>query len=259
MAAANTVSASTPRQALARRRLRSWRRRRGTRGATVFLVMLVMTLLSALGVFAARATSLAGRASGYLRQSDQSHYLMQHALILAMNEIDRGSNVYGVRNPNSTVVNQQCTSTAAYPTVKIPCVRFSTDWSKEDAFQAMVRRAQQGGGKPLSKPLEMPGGGNLDPNLNTPGSLGPWMLLPSMYVEMTDISELDRTPPGYQVSGNNPAAQFRFRQATLVSVAQVGPYPANGPTTNCSDAQEKGAATVVARQSGRGQIMFGPI
>jgi hypothetical protein len=248
---------SAERVALARKRLGAWRQRRRRRGATIFLVTLVMTMLAAMGIFAARATSLSGRASGYLRQSEQSHYLMQHAMVLALNEIDRGSTVYGKRNPNSNVVNQLCTTTAAYPLVKIPCTKFSTDWTKEDSFQAAVRRAQAAAGKPLVKPVELPPVLNPDATQNTPGSFGPWLLMPSMYVEMTDISELDRPPPGTAVSGNG--SQFKYRQATLVGISQVGPYPKNGPTPACGDAEEKGAATVVVRESGRGQIIFGPV
>jgi hypothetical protein len=245
------------REARARRRLQAWRGRRRRRGATIFLVTLVMTLLAAMGLFAARATSLAGRASGYLRQGEQSHYLTQHAMILALNEIDRGATVYGKRNANSLVNNQTCTTTAAYPNTKLPCVKFSTDWTKEDSFQAAVKRAQQADGKPLVKPVELPPTLDPDPAKNTPGSLGPWLLLPSMYVEMTDFSELDRPPPGTAVSGNG--SQFKYRQATLVGLSQIGPYPANGPTGTCASQEEQGAAASVVREAARSQIIFGPV
>ncbi|MCS6898372.1 MAG: hypothetical protein RMJ98_01125 [Myxococcales bacterium] len=248
---------SRERSQMAKQRLLAWRRRRENRGATIFLVTLVMTLLAAMGVFAARATSLSGKAAGYLRQSEQSHYLMQHAMVLALNEIDRGATVYGARNANSAVTNQACTTTAAYPSIKIPCVKFSTDWTKEDAFQAAVRRAQSANGKPLVKPVELPPTMNPDPAQNTAGSFGPWLLLPSMYVEMTDMAELERPPPGTAVSGNG--SQFKYRQATLVGISQVGPYPANGPTAACASPEEKGAAMVVVRESGRSQIVFGPV
>lgn len=248
---------SVVRVTLARRRVGRWRARRRQRGATIFLVTLVMTLLAAMGVYAARATSLAGRASGYLRQSEQSHYLMQHAMLLALNEVDRGGAVYGQRNANSKVNTQTCTTTAAYPSAKIPCVKFSTDWTKEDSFQAAVKRAQQAASKPLVKPIELPPTMNPDPAQNTPGSLGPWMLLPSMLVEMTDFSTLDRPPPGTAVSGNG--SQFKYLQATFVGIAQVGPYPVGGPTATCASPEEKGAATVVVREAGRGQIVFGPM
>lgn len=237
--------------------MRRWRARRQQRGATIFLVTLVMTMLAAMGVYAARATSISGRASGYLRQSEQSHYLMQHAMLLALNEVDRGGAVYGQRNANSLVNNQMCTTTAAYPNVKIPCVKFSTDWTKEDSFQAAVKRAQVAGGKLPVKPIELPTEMKMDPSENTPGSLGPWLLLPSMLVEMTDFSELDRPPPGMAVSGNG--SQFKYRQATLVGIAQVGPYPVGGPTTTCASPEEKGAALSVVREAGRGQIVFGPM
>lgn len=235
-------------------------RRRGRgrqRGATIFLVTLVMTLLAALGVFAARATSLAGRASGYLRQGEQTHYLLQHGMALALNEVDRGKNVYGSKNTNSAVTNQTCSTTSTFPGVTIPCVKFTTDPTSGDgmgSFGQMVNRAQLQAGKSPVPPLSLPNVADLSV---APGSLGASRLLPSMYVEMTDFAEMDRTPPGYAVSGGG--SQFHFRQATLVGWGQVGPYPANGPTASCSDATEKGSALVVSREAGRGQIIFGPI
>lgn len=233
------------------------RRRRRSRGASVFLVTLVMTMLAGLGVFAARATSLSGRASGYLRQSEQSHYLMQHAMTIALNEIDRGSSAYGKRNGDSIVTNQKCTTTAAYPTVALPCVKFSSSQTGADSFSDSVQRAQTAGSKPKTRPIEPPPAMQMDPAKNTPGSLGPWPLLPAMYVEMTDISELDRAPPGTGVSGLlGENSKFKYRQATLVAIAQVGPFPSNGTTAACTDAEERGAATVVSREAGRGQIIF---
>lgn len=238
---------------------RRCRRRRGQRGATIFLVTLVMTMLVALGIFASRATSLSGRAAGYLRQGEQTHYLLQHAMALTLNEIDRGAAVYGDSNPNNPINNQNCSSTAGWPTtVRLPCSKFSTDPATGDgsgSFGKMVDKAQTDGGVTKVPPLST--ASTKDLTTAVPGSLGPWPLLPGMYVEMTDKSAMDRPPAGTAVSG--AGSEFQYMQATLVSWAQVGPYPANGPTASCTDVSEKGAALVVSREAGRGQIVFGPV
>jgi len=58
------------------------RRRRDSeeRGAALFLVVLVVTLLTAIGVFAAHATSMAQAASGYSRRSAMSSHLAEFSL-----------------------------------------------------------------------------------------------------------------------------------------------------------------------------------
>ena len=238
--------------------VRRCRRRRRQRGATIFLVTLVMTMLVALGIFASRATSLSGRAAGYLRQGEQTHYLLQHAMALTLNEIDRGAAIYGDANPANPINNQTCSSTINYPGVKIPCAKFSTDPATGDgsgSFGKMVEKAQTDGGTTKVPPIST--ASTKDLATAVPGSLGPWPLLPGMYVEMTDKSQIDRPPAGTAVSG--AGAEFQYMQATLVAWGQVGPYPVNGPTASCSDVSEQGAALVVSREAGRGQIVFGPV
>ncbi|RYE95083.1 MAG: hypothetical protein EOO75_00205 [Myxococcales bacterium] len=219
---------------------------------------LVMTMLVALGIFAARATSLSGRAAGYLRQGEQTHYLLQHAMTLTLSEVDQNAAVYADPNPNNPVNNQVCSSTINNPGVRIPCSKFSTDPATGDgsgSFGKMVATAQGNAGLAKVPPLSV--ASTKDLATAVPGSLGPWPLLPGMYVEMTDKSQIDRPPAGTAVSG--AGAEFQYMQATLVAWGQVGPYPANGPTASCTDVSEQGAALVVSREAGRGQIIFGPV
>lgn len=242
------------RVALARRRLGRWRRRRQSRGATIFLVTLVAVLLTAMGVFAARATSLSGRASGYLRQSEQSHFLMQHALSLSLTAIDANRSEYS--RLDSPVWGTNCLSSSAYPSNQtIRCAKFTSSWAG-DSFLGPVNQAQQQAGALKVPPVTLPPEQQQDPGLNTPGSLGPALLLPAMYVEMTDLANMARPLAGTASSGLG--SEFKFRLATLVVAAQVGPSPPNGPTAACTDASEQGTMTVVSREMGRGQIMIGP-
>ncbi|MGE3670104.1 MAG: PilX N-terminal domain-containing pilus assembly protein, partial [Polyangiaceae bacterium] len=79
------------------------RRRADERGAALFIVVLVITLLTAIGIFAARSASLVDVASGYDRQAIQTEYIAEYGIrgattrlangegSAALNEIDRKS------------------------------------------------------------------------------------------------------------------------------------------------------------------------
>lgn len=57
------------------------------RGAAVFIVVMVVTLLTAVGIFAARSASLVDTASGYNRQSLQTEYVADYGVMLTASEL----------------------------------------------------------------------------------------------------------------------------------------------------------------------------
>ena len=57
------------------------------RGAAVFVVVMVLTMLTAIGVFAIRAASMANLSSGYDRQNTQNHYVGEYGLLSAVAEL----------------------------------------------------------------------------------------------------------------------------------------------------------------------------
>ncbi len=57
------------------------------RGAAVFIVMLVLTMLTAIGIFAMRAASLSGAASGYERQATQNQAVAECGLAAVVGEL----------------------------------------------------------------------------------------------------------------------------------------------------------------------------
>jgi hypothetical protein len=59
------------------------RRRRGQRGAAVFIVVMVLTLLTAVGIFAVRSASMADIAAGYDREAAQTSLVAQYATTTA--------------------------------------------------------------------------------------------------------------------------------------------------------------------------------
>src|SRR5260221_5745693 len=61
--------------------------RSGERGAALFIVVLVVTLLTAIGVFAVHATSLAQLASGYSRHEATAFYVAELGMNLRASTI----------------------------------------------------------------------------------------------------------------------------------------------------------------------------
>ena len=61
--------------------------RQQERGAAVFIVVMVVTLLTAVGIFAARSASLVDTASGYNRQSLQTEYVADYGVMLTASEL----------------------------------------------------------------------------------------------------------------------------------------------------------------------------
>jgi hypothetical protein len=57
------------------------------RGAAVFIVLMAITLLTAVGIYAARAATLVDQGAGYDRQSIQAHYLAIYAVLATSAEL----------------------------------------------------------------------------------------------------------------------------------------------------------------------------
>jgi hypothetical protein len=85
--------------------------RSGERGAALFLVVLVTVLLSAIGIFAVRVSSLVQVASGYNRRATSAYYVAQLAanVTLAMHSDDKNT----IQNVSNTGVQADCRETAA--------------------------------------------------------------------------------------------------------------------------------------------------
>jgi len=225
-------------------------RARQQRGAAIFVVTLVIALLSAMGIFAARAASLTEAAAGYERLSNQTHYVMEHGMLLTASEVGRNPAPYLQQAMlGSTCYSNTDLSTGVPQTY--PCAKFMVEKIASD-----VASAQTSGATPSSPLVAAATGPNAgeDPGANVPGSLGPTALNPRFYVEMTDIGPTGRPPAGSTVAG--PGVQFSYLQVTLNGWGQVGPN-LNGSTT-CG-ATERNAALVTARELGRAHILIGPV
>jgi hypothetical protein len=93
------------------------RRRSNERGAALFVVVLVVTLLTAIGVFAMHATSLAQLTSGYSRRAAAALYLAEMAANIRVASIaDDGRTFYARGHhlpPFNNVAADDCREAAA--------------------------------------------------------------------------------------------------------------------------------------------------
>jgi hypothetical protein len=66
---------------LAAKQTRARRTREGERGAAIFVVVLALTLVTGIGIWSMRTTSLVDQASGFARAATQGQYLAEMGLI----------------------------------------------------------------------------------------------------------------------------------------------------------------------------------
>jgi hypothetical protein len=188
------------------------------RGAAIFIVVMVIALLTAVGLFAARAASLTDTAAGFDRQSLQTLALAEYAGKAGTAQI--GSTPSGYINmiwnsQDQCEVNRRITDPALLGAgiTRVGCYNIYSD---------EILNAVKNG------PLKVPD--LLDPQTSSnPGSLGP--VLPSspnasgapnsfldgvFKVELTDAFQ--KLPPARM---DQAANQFRAYQITLTAFAQI--------------------------------------
>lgn len=240
-------------------RLRLARRR--SRGTTVFIVVLVMTMLTTMGVFAARTASLNQLSAGFDRQNDQVALLSQHgatsmAMLLsdphAYMQLAQGRDASGVAL--SATDTDRCTSERALAGTPAAlrqrnCVPLSLN--KIDARLKVRQTAALV--SPTVDLVAAPQNGspNTDPGQNTAGSLGPYLLRPDLRVEVTDFTPIGQGAPGYDATKGPPP----FHRVTVSVISQIQPLDSySGSGANV--ASVCGGAAVGTRVTGRGVITF---
>ncbi len=206
------------------------------RGAAIFIVVMVMTMLTAIGVFAIRASSMAEAASGYDRQNTQNHYVGEYGLLGTVTELSslRRDWYYAQMKKSA----EACTATKGITSAisRIPC--FPVQASD---IQASV--TGNFSGRPLFEPTTMSSG-----TLN-PGSLGPAGLDGDFRVEMSDPGPVGRPVAGTDVGGTSV---WKYYQVTLTSVGQVRPA---GDASTCIAT----TAGVAGNETGRAFVVMGPL
>ena len=186
------------------------RARTNERGAALFVVVMVITLLTAVGVFAARSTSLVDAATGYGRQAAQTLALADYGAKLVASELGQGRSARVFQLMDGR--NQYCPtygSPAALPLQ--PCYAF-------DYSQLELRVLQNTGNayNVIEWQSELPDGN---------GSLGPRFADSSITSGVDGVLIVELFDP-FEIANirGESASKASGREVTLNSIAQVRPF-----------------------------------
>jgi hypothetical protein len=199
------------------------------RGVAIFIVVMVLTMLTAIGVFAIRAASMATMASGYDRQNTQNHFASEYGMLAATTELNSTrSNGYVKRlllGSDTCFSNRgRAVSDGGAP---LPCYHL---------YAADIQRN-------VAIPLFAPAGSSP----LTPGSLGPRPLDGDFDVEITDPG-----PVGILVPGDDLGkTKSKYLQVTMTSTGQVRPSADGG-------AADPAACAAAGNETGRAFVVIGP-
>lgn len=230
---------STQRQR--RTQLLSFQARRRERGATIFVVLTVMTLLTAVGVYAARAASLVDRAAGFDRQFLQTHYVSALGTLAAATELGGGSGALALDRMGKSREACRATRGMVADSDAGRCLRYSMREIQErvNSFyptQALLDNAKNG------PPAE-------------PGSLGPYSPATGAALEGNFVVELSDRGYAAPVAGSDLSGSgtlSRYARVTATAMGQVTPFTGD---TACVE----GAAAVTGIETTRAYVEFGPV
>jgi hypothetical protein len=198
------------------------RSNRRERGAAVFIVLLVITLLTAIGIFAARSASLVDQATGFDRQAIQTQYLTAIAGRSVTAELGDGAGKSYLDKvalgTDTCEANQNVTP--LQPGAPIPCYKLY--------ISEIAARVNAKTGNSVIDQQTVANGGSLGPPLGVAGLASAQDGV--FVVEMTEPYE-SIPNPGSEVAGLGNNA-FRDVQLTLTAYGQVRPMDIGGAGNN---------------------------
>lgn len=219
-------------------------RRAGQRGITVYVVLLVIAMLSAVGVFASRSASLATAQSGYFRQSVQTHYVTELAMLTTMSALESDTPGY--------VAEMERHSEDLTDPADPEAAGALTDWRKCRTFGENQRcykfglegiEARLGTTLLEAKPDASP--------LGEPGSLGRANVEARFMVEATELAQVVAPITGQRATD----APVTYYAVTLSATGEVGPPAAELDPEN-PDAFRTAS---VSLETARVHVTLGPL
>ncbi len=196
-------------------------RRRRQRGAAVFIVVLVITLLTAIGIFAVRSTSLVSTAVGFHRQATQTGLLTEYGGRAVTTELGDGAaksylDKVGA-GADTCQSNQKLDLSLGDPfgvgvNGPTPCYKLY--------ISEISSRVGTLSGTNMLENQTSTAGGSLGAAY---GAAGTTSALEGVFVvEMIEPAESTPTAGSAQ-GGNNPANAFRDVSLTLTAYGQIRP------------------------------------
>jgi hypothetical protein len=238
----------------ASRRIRRSAARPTRRGMTVLVVILVLGMLTAVGLFAARASQLGVSNSGRIRQASQTHYLSEMGVLTALSEFERDPVVYknrlnvaGAIAPGSTGGKVPCQlvpylpGNATFKPSDERCIRVGLGtMGARGGYSVLARRTTDAGGP-------------------VPGVLGFGDLAGNYGAELSDLTEVPAPVAGYHV-GSTITSDMRLYRVTVLSTGQVLPTDASGtPFDITVDANRPVVTSLMSIEQSRAHLLVGPV
>jgi hypothetical protein len=211
------------------------------RGAAVFVVLLVITLLTTLGVFAVRSSSMSTAASGFDRQMTQTHYISEYGMVGAAAYLDSRGQVLSDKMMDANLMDTTCMGVCrpTPPTVDLPkCAKLG--YADMNGLVSAATNNQEELIEPVSGPVYAP---------TAVGSLGPSPLEADYDIEVTDWYEAWPPLAGFD------ATDGKLTHA-MVTVTVTGMVR---PPQQTAGQFDTASATAAGVEATRGHIILGPV
>jgi hypothetical protein len=227
---------------------------RGRRGMTVLVVILVLGMLTAVGLFAARASQLGVSNSGRIRQASQTHYLSEMGVLTALSEFERDPVVYKNRL-NAAAAVPPTTNATKYPCQLVPYLPGNASFKPADQRCIRIGAGTMGarGGYTVLAPRTSDTAGPV------PGVLGFGDIAGNYGAELGDLTEVPAPVAGYHV-GSTITSDMRLYRVTVLSTGQVLPTDSTGtPYDVTNDANRPLITSLMSIEQARAHLLVGPV
>ncbi len=207
------------------------RRRRQQRGASVLIVFLVMAMLTGIGMFAARSSTLSTAVAGSSKQLMQTRYVTEYAIMNAAAALSRDPDRYVKQMPQyKHVVNDpKCYGAGLVP--------------NPTCFPMSFKQLQDEAGVPLILDADVPN--------KIPGGLGPAKLDPDFNIDLTDLAPASPPVAGESLNADS-AVQVGYLSLTLTATGQLRPLA-------LAANQQQNLASSASVQTWRAHVVVGPM
>jgi hypothetical protein len=228
-------------------------RARSQRGAAVLVVTLVVVLLTALGMFALRSSTISTATSGHNRMLTQVHFVADYAVIASMayGSGGRAQDVETKMNAYESRVASGEAKIAGFDTMDGDGRKVTGMLLGYDDIETMAKAAN-----PTNK-LIAPSAPGAPGSLGVNPSAGPsWGMTPldaDMRVEMTDLTESEPTAGQEVAGGLDSTARWKWITVTVTASGLVRPMEAAAGTW------DQKAATAAGVELSRARLRLGPI